>query len=230
VFEIDFSSDSIESLRVLSLKLPHDTNLLQPDIVALSQFPGRLEAIPGNGSLRLSSRLANGDRIDSIRLQWKDSLRDVESSLEIRFSREFEIIDEALSRLVAAHEAGTASSLSAGVFRRKPVLQELMQVLGLEALQWQPTGSAAMATDRSHRIAAKSARHNRSWRRPGATRTLLRPLPWRRDLEPSRFFGRRGAGKTDSAVCTAHSVATEGLAAGKQPAAITHAAAGLDRI
>jgi hypothetical protein len=102
VFEIDFSSDSIESLRVLSLKLPHDTNLLQPDIVALSQFPGRLEAIPGNGSLRLSSRLANGDRIDSIRLQWKDSLRDVESSLEIRFSREFEIIDEALSRLVAA--------------------------------------------------------------------------------------------------------------------------------
>jgi hypothetical protein len=148
VFEIDFSSDSIESLRVLSLKLPHDTNLLQPDIVALSQFPGRLEAIPGNGSLRLSSRLANGDRIDSIRLQWKDSLRDVESSLEIRFSREFEIIDEALSRLVAAHEAGTASSLSAGVFRRKPVLQELMQVLGLEALQWQPTAATESRQNR----------------------------------------------------------------------------------
>jgi len=139
-FRIEISGDRIDSLRVVSLKIPHDSNLLQPDIVELSEFADMLEAKIANDGSRLSQRLASGDRIDSIRLTWGNSLLAGESSLEIEISAESEFIDSALRQLLANHQTGVDNSLSSDVFQRKSVLRELMQVLGMETLEWRPTG------------------------------------------------------------------------------------------
>ena len=138
ILEVEISRDRIKSLRFISLRIPRDSNLLQPDIVELTQFSGKLEARPGNERAQLSLRLASGDRIDSMTLQWDADLTG-DSRLEITISPEFAIVDRALAKLLDHHRAGHADSLRQGVFRRKPVLQELMQALSMEPLEWQPT-------------------------------------------------------------------------------------------
>jgi hypothetical protein len=131
---------------LISFRLPRDTNLLQPAIIELTRFPGRLEARLGHDRAQLSLRLANGDRIDSMTLHWDESLL-AESRLEITLSAEFAIIDQALAKLLDNHQAGHADSLRQGVFRRKPVLQELMRALSMDPLQWKPTvRNTALAT------------------------------------------------------------------------------------
>lgn len=138
ILEVEISRDRIESLRVISLKIPRDSNLLQPDITELTQFPGKLEARPGNDRAQLSLRLASGDRIDSMTLHW-DATLPGESRLEITISPEFAIVDQALAKLLDYHRAGHADSLRQGVFRRKLVLQELMQALSMNSLEWKST-------------------------------------------------------------------------------------------
>jgi len=134
-FEIEVLQDKIVSLRFSSLKIPHDSKLLQPDIIELAQFPGRLEARLGNQQDQLSLRLGSGDRIDSMTIHWDDSPTD-RSKLEIAVSAEFEIIDQALVKLLVNHQSGHANSLRQAAFRRGPVLRELMQELSMDSLQW----------------------------------------------------------------------------------------------
>ncbi|MCP4390291.1 MAG: hypothetical protein GY802_18505, partial [Gammaproteobacteria bacterium] len=109
-----------------SFRIPLDSNLLQPDIIELTQFPDRIEARLGNASARLSLRLANGDRVESMTLAWDESMLEGQSKLEVTVTSEFEIVDQALSRLLNRHRSGQASSLGRDVFRRKPILRELM--------------------------------------------------------------------------------------------------------
>jgi len=139
--EVEVSGQEVDSLRVLSLKIPLDSNLLQPDIIELRAFPGRLEAVPGVDRGRLSQRLVNGDRIDSISLHWNDSLLSGASRLGVEIASEYGIIDGALRQMLADQETGAGSSLTTGVFRRKSVMQELMRALGMPPLEWRPTGS-----------------------------------------------------------------------------------------
>ncbi len=144
--EVEMLRDKIISLRLISFRIPHDTNLLQPAITELTRFPRRLEARLGHDRAQLSLRLANGDRIDSMTLHWNESLLG-ESRLGITLSAESAIVDQAVARLLDNHQAGHADSLRQGVFRRKPVLQELMRALSMDPLQWKPTvRNTALAT------------------------------------------------------------------------------------
>jgi len=145
-FEIEILQDTIISLRFSSLKIPRDSNLLQPDIIELAQFPGKLEARLGNHQDGLSLRLASGDRIDSMTIHWDESPTG-QSRLEITVSAEFEIIDQALVKLLGRHQTGHANSLRQGAFRRKQVLQELMQELSMDSLEWLEMGHNAPRTD-----------------------------------------------------------------------------------
>jgi len=147
-FEAEVSAGDIVSLRFLSLRVPLDSNLLQPDIVEPRQKPGRLEARLVNGQHRLSMRLANGNRIESMTLSWGDSLLRGQSKLELVVTAEFEIIDQALSKLLDRHRSGQADSLGEGVFERKAILRELMQELGMDSLDWPPTVARAVAAQR----------------------------------------------------------------------------------
>ncbi len=143
-FEVEVSQNSIKSLRLTSFRIPLDSNLLQPDIIELTQFPDRIEARLGNASARLSLRLANGDRVESMTLAWDESMLEGQSKLEVTVTSEFEIVDQALSRLLNRHRSGQASSLGRDVFRRKPILRELMKEMAMDKLDWRDTVHGAM--------------------------------------------------------------------------------------
>ena len=128
--EVEFAGDRPRALRIDSLRLPGDANLLQPDIASLGVVSGGLEAELDNRAQGLSQRLASGDRISSLKLHWQDSLLHGSSRIEVQVSREFELLDQALSRLLLAHQQGSGDSLETKPFRRQPVVRELGQALG----------------------------------------------------------------------------------------------------
>ncbi|UCH38876.1 MAG: hypothetical protein JSU67_11970 [Gammaproteobacteria bacterium] len=145
--EIEMRQDRIDSMRFHSLRLPRDSNLLQPVVVSLSHHTYRLEIEPGHQS-GLSQRLANGDRLESIVLEWDDSLIDGESRLEVRISVESDILDGAIRALHQLHDKD-GKSLAAGVFRRQALLQELMPLLGMQPLEWQTPLNGRQSPTRS---------------------------------------------------------------------------------
>jgi hypothetical protein len=138
-FEIDMQQGDPESIRIMHLRVPRDSNLLQPDIVRLSRFRGGLEIEPGNSASGLSLRLANGDRIKSLQLRWDDSLVTGEISLSLEIAAEFQLIDQALTKIVASNQRGVGDSLADNVFRRRAVMRELIQTLGMQPLHWRET-------------------------------------------------------------------------------------------
>lgn len=138
-FEIEFEQGEPKSLRIMHLRAPGDLNLLQPDIVRMSRFQGSLEIEPGNRAAALSLRLANGDRINSLQLRWDDPLMSGEASLSMEISAESKLIDQALVKFMDEHQRGVGVSLDNDVFRRQAVMQELIQALGMQAIQWRET-------------------------------------------------------------------------------------------
>ena len=129
--EIELVAGKPVSLRFLTLRIPGDSNLLQPWVRAISVFPDRLEIDAAHRS-GLSQRLANGDRLATAVLRWMDGTADGASVLEIDFSAESRILVDALEKL----SASASDSLAAGVFRRRAVLQDVMPLLGMRDLEW----------------------------------------------------------------------------------------------
>ncbi len=138
-FEIEMRQGEAESIRIMHLRIPHDSNLLQPDIVQLSRFRGGLEIEPGNSATGLSLRLANGDRVKSLLLRWDDSLASGEVSLSLEIAAEFQLIDQALTEIVVNNKRGIGDSLTDNLFRRRAVMRELIQTLGMQPLHWLET-------------------------------------------------------------------------------------------
>ena len=146
-FEIEMQQGEAGSIRIMQLRVPRDSNLLQPDIVRLSRFRGGLEIEPGNSANGLSLRLANGDRIKSLLLRWDDSLASGEVSLSMEIADEFRLIDQALTEIVENNQRGIGDSLADRVFRRRAVMRELMQTLGMQPLHWfEAVRSSSVAT------------------------------------------------------------------------------------
>jgi len=129
-FEIELAGETPIALRFESLRLPGDASLLQPDIERLVQASGRLEAEPTNHRLGLSQRLASGDRVSALKLYWQDSMLQGISRIEVQVSREFELLEQALSRLLLDHQQGSRDSLDTKPFRRAAVMRELGHALG----------------------------------------------------------------------------------------------------
>jgi hypothetical protein len=140
--EIDSRTRDTGGLRVTSLSIPRDPNLLQPGIVAADFSVGRIEARFGNPETGLSQRLANGDRVVSMSLAWEQSPARGASRLEIRVSPEFLLLDAALRRLAAMPTRDARLSLDGGVFSRESLLRPLMRELGMPPLEWIEADSA----------------------------------------------------------------------------------------
>jgi len=137
--ELETGRQGIVELRVVALKLPFDANLWQPEILQLSAFDRRLVAQFGNRRSGLSQRLASGDRLVSMTLDWTDLIPADGASLEIEVSREFGFLDAALERMRAGDDG---SRFAGGVFNREALLRPLMRELGMPPLDW---GRAAIA-------------------------------------------------------------------------------------
>jgi hypothetical protein len=128
--EIEFDEEKPVALRIDSLRLPGESNLLQPDVASLAEVEGGLHATLVNRAPGLSQRLAGGDRAKSLKLYWLDSPLRGDSRIEVEILRDFVLLDQALSRLLLDHQQGLAESLEAKPFRRRAVIRELGQALG----------------------------------------------------------------------------------------------------
>ena len=134
--ELESGPRGITGLRVVSLQLPRDPNLIQPGIVTLTSSPLGVEAGFGDPDSGLSQRLATGDRLISMGLDWDRSPGEGDPRLEIRVSPEFGFIDAALERLLAEQSRNTGGSLAGGVFNRQAVLRPLVLALGMNSRDW----------------------------------------------------------------------------------------------
>jgi hypothetical protein len=128
--ELDYDQGRGESLRILSLRVPGERSLLQPQIASLSRLANGLRAELENADSGLSMRLANGDRVASLELRWQDDLLQGNILIEIEVAREFQLIEPALASLLRNFRAGNGDALSARPFRREPVIAELDRALG----------------------------------------------------------------------------------------------------
>lgn len=138
--EIETGPRGITDLLVLSLQLPRDPDLWQPRVVIRAQSAGGVEARFGDLESGLSPRLANGDRLVSMSLNWERSPGEADARLEIRVSPEFRFIDAALGRLRAAQARSPAGSLAGEVFNRQSILQPLTRELGMKSRHWPAPG------------------------------------------------------------------------------------------
>jgi hypothetical protein len=129
-FEIELAGEKPVALRIDSLRLPGDASLLQPDIVDIVQAGGWLEAEPTNSHQGLSQRLASGDRVSALKLYWQESMLTGISRIEVQVSRDFELLEQALSHLLLDHRQGSRDSLDSKPFRREAILRDLGQALG----------------------------------------------------------------------------------------------------
>ncbi|MGD8841495.1 MAG: hypothetical protein PVI70_17950, partial [Gammaproteobacteria bacterium] len=93
--EFETGAQAVTGPRVISLQVPGDPNLLQPGIVALTSSERGIEAGFADPESGLSQRLANGDRVLSMNLNWDRSQRRENARLEIRVSPEFRFVDAA---------------------------------------------------------------------------------------------------------------------------------------
>ncbi len=145
-FNLEFQQEDLASIRIMKLQIPQDTNLLQPTITQLSRFQGGVKAELKHDSTDLSQRLADGDRVKSLVLRWKDSLLDGKVWLEVEIATEFQLIDQALSQLLNKNQRGLGDSLADSAFRREPVMRELAQALGMKPVEWRELAVPVTAT------------------------------------------------------------------------------------
>ena len=132
VFEVELRQDTLQVVRVVQLRAPHDTNLLQPDIIRLAQVAGGIDIEPGYKSSKLSLRLDNGNRIKSLQLRWDGDQPSSQATLTLEIAPEFELIEQALLKM----QQSTTASLGEDKFQRHAVIRELTEVLGLQPLVW----------------------------------------------------------------------------------------------
>jgi hypothetical protein len=68
----------------------------------------------------------------------------------MEIAAEFQLIDQALTEIVENNQRGIGDSLADNVFRRRAVMRELMQTLGMQPLHW-------LEADRSSSVATQPA-------------------------------------------------------------------------
>lgn len=64
-------------------------------------------------------------------------------NLGMEISAEFHLIDQALAEILQQHQNGVGDSLANNVFRRQPIMRELVQALGMDAVHWPESTRAA---------------------------------------------------------------------------------------
>ncbi len=127
--ELEYHAGKVQSLHLLSLRMPGDHSILQPIVARLSSTTNGLQAeLQNHGGI--SMRLDNGDRLATLELHWQDQQMRGEVRLQINVVNEFGAIDIALAKLLQEHRNGDGDSLRAKPFRRRAILTDLERVLG----------------------------------------------------------------------------------------------------
>ena len=140
-FSVEYQQGNLDSIRIMKLQIPFDSNLMQPTIRQLSPFQRGVKAELEHETTDLSQRLANGDRVKSLVLHGNDSLLSGRISLEVEVVEEFQLIDQALSRLLEENQQALGESLADSAFRRKTIVRELALALGMKPMDWhEPPG------------------------------------------------------------------------------------------
>ena len=129
LLELEYEGASLQSLHVLSLRMPGDPSLLRPGVKELIWLDGGRQAELFNPDGGLSMRLANGDRLQSLRLSWAGASLREGSRLEVLVVREFEFIDHALTVMLQNQHRKKGDSLAGKPFRRAAVITELDEAL-----------------------------------------------------------------------------------------------------
>jgi hypothetical protein len=140
--ELEYHAGEVQSMQLLSLRVPGDPSILQPAVSRLVPRADGLRAELMNPQGGISMRLATGDRLAGLELHWSDRSLRAENRLRLTLSTEFRLIDDALSALRQDHARANSDSLSAEPFRRNAILADLDRGLG-----------TALFTDHAHPVA-----------------------------------------------------------------------------
>ena len=95
-------------------------------------------------------RLADGNRLSSLKLLWQDDSLRAPSRLEIELVRDFQLLEQALAKLLQYHDEGRGNSLDSKPLRRATLMSELGEALGLTS----PSVKLPQASTRQESLAA----------------------------------------------------------------------------
>ena len=159
--ELEYDGDRISSLYLLSLRVTDDPDILQPAVGSLSRLQNGVQATLANADRDLSMRLADGNRLSSLKLLWQDDSLRTPSGLEIELVRDFQLLEQALAKLLQNHDEGRGNSLGSKPLQRATLMTELGEALGL-------TSPSVKLPQASSRQASLTAANLPAGRRPVA--------------------------------------------------------------
>ena len=139
VIEISHQKAEFVALDIQKLHLPGDPLILKLGTTKLNhRDTGKTEQIvarPTNRSGKLSPRLATGNRISEISLNWQENIAELEPirrqiKLKLTVIEDFALVQDALENMVVAGKSGLSSALSSQPFRRRAIISDLEKHLG----------------------------------------------------------------------------------------------------
>ena len=168
--ELEYDAQQLQSMQLLSLRVPGDPSILQPAVSRLVPVDNGLQAELINPRAGVSMRLANGDRLSGFELLWSERSLRADNRLRITLSAEFKRIDDALRALRQDHARADSDSLSARPFRRNAILADLDRHLGTALLNHHAHPAAP-----GNRTAFSLTSGKQHKDQPGGDLALLRP-------------------------------------------------------
>ena len=142
--ELVIQDDQVVGGHIFELHLPGNTFLWSANMAetTLTKTSGRniLNASLARAG-QISTRLADGRRLESIVLRWLGENYSVdliggEASVTVTLVDEFAPLDDAIEAMARETLAGKSDALAAKPFRRQPIVSDLNRHLGLAELDW----------------------------------------------------------------------------------------------
>jgi hypothetical protein len=130
MIELEYDAGEVQSIQLLSLRVPGDPSILQPAVSRLAPRADGLQAELMNPQGGISMRLVTGDRLAGLELHWSDPSLRGENRLRLGLAAEFRLVDDALTALRLDQARANSDSLSAEPFRRNAILADLDRRLG----------------------------------------------------------------------------------------------------
>lgn len=145
IVEMDYQPRQKTVLRITHLRLPRSPLIWQPTVLSSGLEQNgesmRLDSRLVNASGKLSARLANGNRIASMTLNWSrepEGSADLPDTIEFELIviKDFNVIDKALENMVLEARQSQSTALSSSPFSRRAIIIDLEKHLGMDPLYW----------------------------------------------------------------------------------------------
>lgn len=142
--ELEYDGRTPRGLNLLSLRVPGDSDILQPGDAGVTPLPDGLRVALTNNDRELSARLANGNRLAALELSWQEQSLHGRNRLEIEIVKDFALLERALATVLENYDVGGGDSLRADPFRRTAIMRDLGRALAMPI----PANAAAAQTTR----------------------------------------------------------------------------------